>query len=130
MRRRMSWCVCLMVWSSLGALACAGKAPPDQLRFSSEVAPKPPRVGRVDVAVTLHDSQGKPVDGAKLALEGNMSHPGMVPVFGGLDSHGNGAYLGKLELTMAGDWVVRVSGTLPTGDPFERTFALPGVRAR
>jgi hypothetical protein len=127
---RAAWPTALLLSAVLGFFACAPKAPRDELAFSSQVAPQPPRVGRIDVAITLHDRAGKPVDDAQLSLEGNMSHAGMVPVLGTLKSHGNGAYLGTLELTMAGDWVVHVAGALPSGDPFERTFTLHGVLAQ
>jgi hypothetical protein len=85
-------------------------------------------VGLAQIAVTLRDPGGRSFDGASLALEGNMSHPGMVPVLGNLRGTGDGKYAGTLMLNMAGDWFVRVHGTLPGGAPFERTFALPGVK--
>jgi hypothetical protein len=122
----------LAAWLLVGVLAlgaCASRAQPsDGLSFTAEVTPEPARVGPTRIAVRLRGPAGEPFDGASLALEGNMSHPGMVPVLGSLRGTGEGVYTGTLMLNMAGDWFVRVHGTLPGGAPFERTFALPGVK--
>jgi hypothetical protein len=104
--------------------------PSDAVVFEARFHPQPPRVGALEVRLTLRDSSGNALDGASLSLEGNMSHPGMVPVLGQAVGLGSGAYADTLELTMAGDWHVRVWGTLADGRAFERVVPLPGVRPR
>src|SRR5688572_9426419 len=57
------------------------ETPPD-IVFESKVTPDPPKKGPATVTLKLADSAGKPIVGARVNLEGNMSHPGMRPVFG------------------------------------------------
>ena len=65
--------------------------------------------------------------GALLKLEGNMSHAGMVPVFGEAKETEPGRYRSTLELSMAGDWYILVTVTLPDNRTFERQLELKGV---
>ena len=55
-----------------------------------------------------------PSTGARLRLEGLMSHPGMAPVVAEVVERGDGAYDAPLQFTMAGDWILFVTGQLPT----------------
>ena len=73
---------------------------------------------------------GQLVSGARVRIEGNMSHPGMQPVFDVAREVAPGRYEAKLELTMAGDWIVLVDATLPDGRTVHRRMDLPGARAR
>lgn len=91
------------------------------------VAPDPPRVGPVLVALALTE-EGRPVAGAEVRLEGNMSHPGMQPVFSPAREVAPGRYEAPLDLTMAGDWFLLAQITLRDGRSLSRTSPLPGVR--
>jgi hypothetical protein len=71
----------------------------------------------------------KPVSGARIQLEGNMTHAGMTPVFAEAKEAEPGRYHATLEFTMAGDWVVLVHAALPDGRKIERQFDVKGVRA-
>lgn len=93
------------------------------------VAPDPPRVGPAQVSLTLTEG-GQPVAGAEVRLEGNMSHPGMAPVFGDAREVAPGRYEAPLDLTMAGDWFLLAQITLRDGRSLSRTSQLPGVRPR
>jgi hypothetical protein len=57
-----------------------------------------------------------------------MSHPGMQPVFADVYEVGRGRYRAPLHFTMAGDWVLLVSGRLPDGRSVERRIEVAGVR--
>jgi YtkA-like protein len=93
------------------------------------VAPSPPRTGAATLSLTLTDaSSGRPLHGAEVNIEGNMSHPGMEPVFSTARELAPGRYEAPLPLTMAGDWVLLIDGRLQDGRTFERQVALPGVR--
>ena len=48
-------------------------------------------------------------------LEGLMSHPGMAPVTAAVTERGNGEDQAPLQFTMAGDWILLVTGELPGG---------------
>jgi len=101
--------------------------PPDRITIETEVAPQPIRTGRVTITLRIKDESGKPVTGARVALEGNMSHAGMAPEVGDAKEIEPGRYQGPLELSMAGDWIVLVHLTLASGVKLERQFAIPGV---
>lgn len=79
--------------------------------------------------VTLaHLEQKGPVTGAKVSVEGNMAHPGMVPVFGTATETQPGQYEAPLTLTMGGDWVLIVTARLPDGRRLRRDVPLPAVK--
>jgi hypothetical protein len=101
-----------------------------EIALSWTIAPHPPAVGPARFLLMLTDkSTGQLVSGARVQIEGNMSHPGMQPVFGAAREVVHGRYEAKLELTMAGDWIVLVDATLPDGRTVRRQMELPGVRA-
>ena len=93
-----------------------------------EVTPQPARVGTITTTFILASSEGKPVAGAHLTAEADMTHAGMRPAFGAVHETQPGRYESTLRLGMAGDWVVLLHGTLPTGEKVERQFELRDVR--
>jgi len=98
------------------------------LTIGFEVIPQPARVGTVVATFTLTDTTGEPVAGAHLTSEADMTHAGMSPVFGTVEERKPGRYESELKLGMAGDWVILLHGTLPTGEKVERQFELKDVR--
>lgn len=113
------------------ALACAGCGARDAApTLSSALDLSPKRVGLANVRLTLADVAQRPFTGATVALEGNMNHAGMRPTFAQLRETAPGRYDGALELTMAGDWIVRVTATRPGLAPVETTIPVRGVAAR
>lgn len=97
------------------------------LTLAHEVFPQPPQVGQATIMLRLTDAAGKAVTGARVRLEGNMSHPGMTPVFADAQEIEPGRYGSSLQLSMAGDWIVLVQATLADGSQFERQFEIKGV---
>jgi hypothetical protein len=93
-----------------------------------EVTPRPPKVGAARVSLRVSDEAGRPVSGARVRLEGNMSHAGMRPVFAEAAESEPGRYESALEFTMGGDWVVLVRLTLTDGRKIERRFDVKGVQ--
>ena len=115
----------------LGALlllvACARRASFDQageVLTYLRVEPEPAHVGRATLILRLEDGAGQPVNGAQLSARGEMTHPGMIPELGAAVSEGSGAYVIPFEWTMAGEWVVTVTGELPDGRRLIRRFAI------
>jgi YtkA-like len=76
----------------------------------------------------LTDSSGKPVTGARIAIEADMSHAGMSPRFADVKETSAGRYEAHLEFQMAGDWVILLHVTLPGGKKLERQIDVRGVR--
>lgn len=94
-----------------------------------EIEPRPPRVGTARVTLRVADAAGRPLGGARVRLEANMSHAGMRPVFAEARETEPGRYQTELEFTMAGDWVVLVRLALPDGREIERQFDVKGVES-
>jgi hypothetical protein len=101
----------------------------DAITVSWTLDPAPPVAGTpIVVRVTLRDRNQKPVTGARLRLEGLMSHPGMAPVTAALVEKGVGTYEAPLQFTMAGDWIVLVTGELAGGGQLKKQIEIAGVR--
>ena len=97
------------------------------VNLTHEISPQPPRVGPVAVTLKITRVSGTPVTGARIAIEGNMSHAGMTPVFADAKETGDGSYRATLDFSMAGDWSVLVHATLPDGRKMEYQFEINGV---
>jgi len=110
------------------AVACQKTAKPPDIALQYEIAPQPARVGATTIDLKLTDKNGAPVGGARVDLEGNMSHAGMGPISVEAKEIQTGKYRGTLQLTMAGDWIVLVHVTLPDGQTLQRQIELSGVR--
>lgn len=111
----------------IGCRKTAEPAPDLVMRY--DVAPQPPRVGPATITLSLSDAAGKPITGARVNLEGNMSHPGMLPVLGVAREIEAGRYQASIEFTMGGDWIVLAQASLPDGQKLEREFEVKGVHA-
>jgi hypothetical protein len=94
--------------------------PPVLVAIQHEISPKPARVGPATVTLRLDDAVGKPVTGAHIAVEADMSHAGMSPFFAEATEVLPGSYQVHLEFSMAGDWIVLLDDTLPDGKKLER----------
>jgi hypothetical protein len=107
--------------------ACGQQGKPPDLTFAHEISPQPPRVGKVTITLNIKDTSGAPASGARLNLEGNMSHAGMVPVFAEASEPAPGRYQSSMELSMAGDWNITVHTTLSDGRKLDHEFEIRGV---
>jgi hypothetical protein len=117
------FCACLAL------LGCRRPVENDPgLILTHQISPAPPKVGPATVALTLADKAGAPLRGAKVVLEGNMSHPGMAPVLSDAHETEAGQYRGPIDFKMSGDWVITVRITLPDGRAVAREFKVTGVR--
>ncbi|HXC72140.1 MAG TPA: FixH family protein [Pyrinomonadaceae bacterium] len=122
MLSKRSSLVVLCVWLAL-AQGCRNQATSD-LTLTHEVSPNPPRVGPVTIKLRLTDTAGRQVAGARIMLEANMSHAGMVPVFADVREEEPGRYQSTMDLSMAGDWFILVHVTLPDGRKLDRQFEM------
>ncbi len=108
----------LLVVAVLLIGGCRGGEAPDNsgLTLALAMSPTPPGVGPARLIISLRDSAGAPVEGATVSVEGNMSHAGMVPVFGSAREGEPGTYtIPDFTFTMAGDWILTLEATLPDG---------------
>jgi hypothetical protein len=93
-----------------------------------QIKPKPVQAGPVVVCLTLTDAGNHPMTGVKITVEADMSHAGMSPVFAQANEVQPARYESHLSLGMAGDWVILLHGTLPSGEKLERQFEVRDVR--
>lgn len=98
--------------------------PDDGMVVTLAVEPTPAVVGDARLIVTLADRDGKPVEGARIEVEGNMNHAGMKPEFGRAEGGQGGRYVVPIRWTMSGAWYVDVKATLPDGRTINRRFPL------
>jgi hypothetical protein len=68
------------------------------------------------------------IAGAHVAVEADMSHAGMAPVFENAQEIEPGRYQAHLTFGMAGDWVILLHVVLPDGQKLENQFDVRGVR--
>jgi len=129
--RRWRRAVVLLV--SLAAIEAGGcaKTPGSSpgITVEHEITPQPARVGPATITLKLTDAAAKSITGARIALEADMSHAGMSPVFGEAKEIEPGRYQGRMDFTMAGDWVILLRITLSDGQVLERQLDVKGVRA-
>lgn len=134
---KQKWFLALLCIAVLGSAALItgcdrrsdrGANTDTDVQIDVEVSPQPLAVGPAQVAVTLKDQAGQPIEEARVEVEGNMSHAGMTPVFAAAVGGEDGRYTTQdFEFTMGGDWFLIVRATLPDGRLVERTFDLKGV---
>ena len=95
--------------------------------ITHEISPQPPRAGAVVITMKITDRSGQPVTGARVRLEGNMSHAGMAPVSATAKEITPANYRAIMDLSMAGDWTILVHVTFSNGWKAERQFEIKGV---
>jgi hypothetical protein len=120
-----------LAWFGAALLIAAGcrqppTAPEISLRWTAQ--PKPPTTGLLTLSLDLSEKQ-RPVQGAEVRLDGTMTHPGMAPVSATATETSPGHYVGRMDLSMAGDWVFLVEARLRDGRTLHRQIELPGVRS-
>jgi len=98
----------------LVAFACEREAANITATWTIEPAVASPATV-TSVRVVLKHPDGKPASGATLRIEAHMAHPGMEPVVADAIERENGTYESGLKFSMAGRWVLVVTGTLADG---------------
>lgn len=100
------------------AISDAGKT----VQISLSVEPSPPIVGETVLTVTLLSDRGESIEGASLQVRGDMSHAGMAPEFGEVETADGGKYRIPFKWTMGGDWILTITATLAAGEIVKDTF--------
>jgi hypothetical protein len=131
-----SWSAGVGTFVVLALVAFWACSPPGSDRGAPEVSvscriePHPPQTGPVRAELVLADLDGAAIAGARIALEANMHHAGMVPVFVEASELADGRYEAAFEFTMGGDWFLLVDAALADGRTLQRRIDVPGVRPR
>lgn len=124
-----SWLTLFACGAILLITGCSRPAEPlPDVEIKHEISPQPVRVGPAALTLKLADGAGRAITGAHIAVEADMSHPGMSPLFAEAQETVPGRYQSHLEFPMAGDWVILLHVTLPGGKKLERQIDVRGVR--
>ena len=108
--------------------ACHRPAPADNITFEWTLTPAPPAIGPAILKLHVLDGNRRPVRGARIRVEGHMSHAGMAPVLAPARERDMGVYEAELQFTMRGDWILLVEGTLPDGAAITHRIDVQDVR--
>jgi hypothetical protein len=106
----------------VGCRQQAEPTPNANVNIDLSFAPDELAVGASTALVTLTDAAGNAINDATVNIRGDMNHAGMQPVIRDIASGANGIYSSEYEWTMAGDWEVTVTVTLPDGTSAEQQF--------
>jgi hypothetical protein len=98
------------------------------VKLAWQLSPQPPYQGKATVTVDLTGKDKKPVTGAAVKIEANMSHAGMKPVFGDGKETSPGQYQVPLEFTMGGDWFLLIDVKLADGRHMTKKVDVPAVQ--
>lgn len=98
--------------------------------WKAEVVPprSPVLTGFHEIEIRLQGEDLSHLKGAEVTLEGNMAHPGMVPVYGKAVPIAPGRFKGRLEFTMKGDWRITAHIRFANGETLEQSIDLLGVK--
>ena len=118
---------CVATGSATGCRKASDTA--KDISVQQKISPLPMRVGEATIAIQLADASARPVTHAKIAVEGDMSHPGMGPVFGTAAETSPGTYIAHLDFNMGGDWVVLSHIVLTDGRKLEKRIDVRGVES-
>lgn len=86
-----------------------------------------PYIGETTCHVALFDRSGQPIHAARIDIEGNMNHAGMVPVLTKATELASGSYSAPFEFTMGGDWILLLHIVLADGTTVDEVFDVPAV---
>ena len=114
-------------WIGAGCQRAAVPAP--ALTFEWTLTPAASTSGPSVLALRVADAAGQPVRGAHLRVEAQMSHPGMAPIIAPLTETSDGRYHATVQLTMSGDWILLITGTLATGEAVDHQIDVRDVHA-
>jgi hypothetical protein len=122
---QLRWVVYLLL---LGLLAGCGRGAGDTASdLQITLRPAPEGAAGTYLTVALADAAGAAITDATVALEGNMNHAGMVPVFAeavtdAADGAEDGVYKVPFAFTMLGDWIITVKVVKADGTEVSRNI--------
>ena len=119
----------LLVFGTAAAPACRrGPSVAEDVRLDWMTLSLPEVQADTVGHITLGDAAGRPLRGAVLQVEALMAHPGMAPVAATVSESGDGVYRVRVRFTMAGDWILMVTGALPDGRTLNRRIDVAHVK--
>jgi hypothetical protein len=121
-------CLMLAVAASVAIVACRRHAAEPKISVQEQITPQPVKTGLASLSIILTDEAAQAIAHATIQVEGDMSHPGMSPVFSQATEVEPGKYQAPINFTMGGDWAVLLHIRLPDGRKVERQINVPNVQ--
>jgi len=94
----------------------------DDVQMRISAYPFPLRIGPTTVNVELLTADGEAISGATVDMRAIMDHDGMLPIFGQKRPEESGTYPLRTSFTMAGQWLMSITATMPDGTSLTETF--------
>jgi hypothetical protein len=118
----------LLALAASSATAC--RPPADAARISAAWTSGPEAGRESQVQFELRDHRDQPIAGARLQVRAFMTHAGMAPIEAIVEDTGGGGYRARVQFTMGGDWLLRVTGEQRDGRAIDAAVAVPGVQQK
>lgn len=118
----------ILVLIALTVVSCRESAqatptPSASIQINLSYDPDPPTPGDGTIIVALTGSDGTPyTEAQRVAVRGDMTHAGMAPENGSVETGENGVYRVPFNWSMGGDWILTVTVTLAAGGQVSEEF--------
>ena len=113
-----------VLWWKSSTLSPSESAAGTNGEISLSTDPSPLRPGRATFMIDVKDENGKPVDGATVSFDINMTSMNMGTQRGTATSQGNGRYSAMGNMSMRGPWKVATSVKMPDGSTQSKDFTV------
>lgn len=106
----------LLLVSTLMVVACSptstsapsSSTPTPALILSLSTSPSPPKMGEVEIILTLQDAQGRALEGAEVTVTAEHTDMSGMEMQGNAVEQGQGRYAIRANFSMSGNWSIKV----------------------
>lgn len=121
----------LFLLNPLIVIACAPASPSSptsttDLILAISTNPSPPKIGEVEISITLQDPQGRALEGAEVTVIAEHTDMSGMEMEGKATEQGQGRYAVRAHFSMSGNWTLKVQVKTNTLS-YQRDFALKVV---
>lgn len=110
----------ILWWKSSGDVISGS----DTQGISLSTDPNPLRLGQATFIISVKDKNGKPVNGATVSFDLNMTAMNMGTQQGKATEQGNGRYSAVGRLSMRGPWLLKTTVKMPDGSMVNKDFTV------
>lgn len=115
--------VAYLGWKSM-SISTLGIAADSDGGVTLSTDPNPLRLGQATFMIDVKDKSGKPVDGATVSFDINMTAMNMGTQQGTATPQGSGRYSAVGNMSMRGPWRVRTTVKMPDGSTENKDFTV------
>lgn len=111
-------------WKSMSISTLGTTADSDGGSITLSTDPNPLRLGQATFMIDVKAKSGKPVDGATVSFDINMTAMNMGTQQGTATPQGSGKYSAVGNMSMRGPWRVRTTVKMPDGSTENKDFTV------